>query len=178
MATKRTLAALDAFFEPGQAPRSITPDRVQDLIETLRGGWGRINLTAQVITDITTVGEWVKISGTTALSGDAWAFDMPVNDRLRYTGIVPSRVEVTAAINLTDGNNKTFEVALAKNGVVLADTARTVKIETGGDIDGAVVIGDFQAVTNDYVEIFVRNLTDSTDVTITKMYMRARSYVL
>jgi hypothetical protein len=178
MATKRTIAQLLALFSPNQPARSITPDRVQDLIETLREGFGRISLTSQVTTVIPSVNDWVKAAGVTVQAEACQCFDMPENGRLRFVGPLPSRIILEASINITDGNNKVFEVALAKNGDVMPETVKVIRLGSGGDIAGTALMGDFEAVQNDFVELYIRNVTDATDVDVTKLYLRARSYVL
>lgn len=178
MPTKRTISQLMGFFAPGQAEGAITPDRVQDAVETLRGGWGRMNLDAPAVTPIATVNTWVKASGTTIECSECYGFDMPENNRLRYTGDVEARVEIAAGVNVTDGANKVFEVAFARNGNILEDTARVLRLGGGGDVEGATLLGDFRGNSGDYVEIWIRNLTDAADPTVTRLYLRARAYVL
>jgi hypothetical protein len=178
MPTKRTIAELFAFFATGQPSRSITPDRVQDLIETLREGFGRISLTSQLTTTIPAVNQWVAAAGVTTAAAACQCFDMPQNGRLRFIGLKPSRVIIEASVNITDGNNKVFEVALAKNGNVMPETVRVIRLGAGGDIGGSAIMGDFDAVQNDFVEVYIRNVTDNTDAIFTKLYLRARSYVL
>jgi hypothetical protein len=176
--TVRPIATLTGLFAPGQAPLAITPDRVQDVIDTLRGGWGRISLTTPSVTVIAAQNEWTKVADATALGGGALLFDMPENNRLRYTGTVPARVEVAASLDLVNGNNTTFEAAVYVNGAILLESVHQIRLGSGGAVETAVILADFQAVTGDYAELWVRNLTDASDVTATRLYMRARSYVL
>lgn len=178
MGTKRTISALMDLFAPGQAEGSITPDRVQDLVETLRGGWGRIRLDAPAATNITAQNVFVKAAGTTIECPECYGFDMPEDNRLRYTGSVEARIEVAAGVNVTDGANRAFELAFAVNGVIREETARVVRLGPGGDVEGAVLLGDFRGNENDYVEIWIRNLTDTQNPTLTRLYLRARAYVL
>lgn len=178
MPTKQTIAALMAFFAPAQAEGSITPDRVQDLVETLRGGWGRFRLDNSAATNITAQNVWVKAAGTTIECPECYGFDMPEDNRLRYTGSVEARIEVAAGVNVSDGPNRAYELAFAVNGAIREETARVVRLGPGGDVEGAVLLGDFRGNENDYVEIWVRNLTDTQNPTLTRMYLRARAYVL
>jgi len=178
MATKRTISALDAFFAPGQPPRSITPDRVQDLILSLRPGFGRISLTGTAQTSIASVNTWVKIAGTTALADGAFTFSMPQNNRLQCNCPVPSRLEAEAVLTLTDGSQKQFEVAFAKNGTILAESVQAVRFGPGGGSVEAVLACDFVQAQGDYIEVWTRNVTDSTNITADRLYMRARTFVL
>jgi hypothetical protein len=178
MATKRTIAALNALFAPGQPPRSITPDRVQDLILSLRPGFGRISLASSAETSIASVNTWVKIAGTTALADGAFTFSMPANNRLQCNCLVPSRLEAEAVLSLTNGSQKEYEIAFAKNGTVLTDTIQSVRFGPGGGTVEAVIVCDFVQAQGDFIEVWVRNVTDSTNITATRLYMRARTFVL
>jgi hypothetical protein len=169
---------LYAFFAPGQAAGAITPDRVQDALFTMQGGWGRINLTASAPTDITAVNTWVKAAGTTALAAHSQQFTMPENGRLQCACPIPSIMEIAATVSIVDGNNKTVQLALARNGTVMNETITTVRLGSAGNSEEGVLIGDFAQELNDYVEIWVRNTTDDTDVTVTALNMRARTYVI
>jgi hypothetical protein len=178
MPTKRTMEQLYAFFETGQADGAITPDRIQDALFTMQGGWGRISLTSSALTNITAVDTWVKAAGTTALAAHSQQFTMPENNRLQCTCPIPSIMEISATVSIVDGNNRNFQIALARNGSLMTETITTVRLGPGGDTEEAFLIGDFSQELNDYVEVWVRNISDSTDVTITSLNMRARTYVV
>jgi hypothetical protein len=169
---------LYAFFAPGQAAGAITPDRVQDALFTMQGGWGRISLTASAPTDITAVNTWVKAAGTTALAAHSQQFTMPENGRLQCTCPIPSIMEIAATGSIQGGNNKTLQVAFARNGVIMTETVTTIRLDSSGAAQEGVLIGDFAQELNDYVEVWVRNITDGTDVTVTALNMRARTYTV
>lgn len=178
MPTKRSISQLYELFEPGQAEGSITPDRVQDLILSVLPGFGRISLTAQVETSIASINEWVKLAGTTELGEGAFTFTMPENNRLQCVCPVPSRMAISAAVTLTNGSQKNFEAALARNGVIMPETVQVARFGPGGGSVEVVLLGDFAQEQNDHVEVWVRNITDDTNVTATKLYMRAMTNVL
>lgn len=177
MPTKRTIDELYALFAPGQPAASITPDRVQDLVLTLQGGWGRMSLVESAQTVIVQSGSWVKAAGVTALAEHSQQFVMPENNRLQCVCPIPSIMEVAAVISIVNGNNKTFEAAIAVNGEVRPESVRTFRIGSGGDVVEAVILDDFLQAEGDYVEVWIRNLTDAADATITRLYLRARTYV-
>lgn len=178
MPTKRTIQQLYDFFAPGQAARSITPDRVQDLVLTLRPGFGRISLSSQVLTDIATVNVYQKLEGVTALADGAFTFSMPQNGRLQCNCPIPSLLRAEAVMSLQNGSQKNYELAFAKNGTILPETAQVVRFGPGGGNVEAVLIGDFVQAPGDYVEVWVRNLTDTTNVTATSLTVRAMTFVL
>jgi len=178
MPAKRTVQQLYDLFAPGQAEGAITPDRVQDLILSVLPGFGRISLTAQVETAIAETNVWVKLAGTTALGEGAFTFTMPQNGRLQCVCPVPSRMVISAAVTLTNGSQKEFEVALAKNGTIMTETIQGARFGPGGGSVEASLLGDFAQQQNDHVEIWVRNLTDTTNVTATQFYLRGMTNIL
>jgi hypothetical protein len=177
MATKRAYSALLAFFQPGQANGSITPDGVQDSVLSLRPGFGRISLSATVVTDIVTQNAWVKLAGTTALGANAFEFAMPQNGRLQCNSAAPSMLVIEGAVSLNGTSNTNYEVAIAKNGTVLTETAQMVRVPSGGGRVEAFILADFVHAEGDYVELFVRNTSGTSDVTAEALYLRARSYI-
>jgi hypothetical protein len=177
MATKRTASQLNDLFQPGQAEGSITPDRVQDLILSLRPGFGRISLVTPVQTTITTQNVWVKLAGVTELGPSAFTFAMPENNRLQCNCPVPSRLVASAAVSLQNGSQTDFDVALAKNGDILPETVQMVRFGPGGGAEEAALFGDFLQEQGDFVEIWVRNKTNTGNVTAQALNMRAMTYV-
>lgn len=178
MPTKRTIQQLNNLFAPGQPARSITPDRVQDLILTLRPGYGRISLASQVLTNIATVNVYQKLEGVTTLADGAFTFAMPENGRLQCNCPIPSLLRAEAVMSLQNGSQKNYELVFAKNGTVLPETAQVIRFGPGGGNVEIVLMGDFVQAQGDYIEVFVRNLTDTTNVTATRFYMRAITFVL
>jgi hypothetical protein len=177
MATKRTIAQLMAFFAPGQDDGAITPDRVQDLLFSLQGGWGRINLTGSPVQTELTVGEWAKVSGETVLVAHSNQFTMPANNRLQCVCPVPSVMECAAVVTLGSAPNQMFELALARNGDVNGATVTRARIAAGGDAVTVPLMMDFVQAANDYAEVWIRNLTSGANPTITSLHLRARTYV-
>jgi hypothetical protein len=178
MPTKRTIQQLYDLFQPGQPPRSITPGMVQDLILSLRPGYGSLSLVSSALTDIPAVNDWVKLAGVTELRDGAFTFSMPQNNRLQCNCPVPSIIRFEAAITLTNGSQKDFQLAIAKNGAVMDDTIQAVRFGPGGGSEEVVLLGDFLQAQNDYIEVFVRNVTDATDITATRFFMRAMTFVV
>jgi hypothetical protein len=183
MAVKKSIAAQLADFAPEQPDGSITPDRVQSVIVSARPGFGRLSLATDVETSITAVNTWTKLAGVTELGEGAITFSMPENNRLQCNCPVGSRLEAEAIVTLNNGSQKTFEVAFAKgNGAdpveILAHSVQAVRFGPGGDTLEAVLKCDFVQAQGDFVEIWVRNVTDSTNVTAKAIYCKAHTFTL
>lgn len=117
-------------------------------------------------TNIITVSSPIKISGTT--TGGVLEKFTHTNGRLTYNGIntLTTFVHYIASFTPAANATKNWRFLIAKNDVVL--TASTQKISSSSNAL-IVTIPVFDNVifnTNDYVEAWVRNDTDTTDLTI------------
>jgi|1_EtaG_2_1085319.scaffolds.fasta_scaffold00140_40 hypothetical protein len=102
-----------------------------------------------------------KAAGTTTLIPSTF-FDMPADNRLRYTGITTTKFIMTASISVSCANNNKFINAyFAKNGAVLPETKIQRKIANGADVGELGLTGTVELATNDYIEVWVENETDA-----------------
>lgn len=168
--TARTLSdLLTNLFQDGQAAGAITENDVRDLIVSLVNPYGCMYVSSAAATTIAVAGTFVKAAGTTtlALGSD---FDMPADNRIRYTGVPTRRFIVQAGISMTTaGTNVVLGMKFAKNGVVDDITEMQRKVGTGSDIGAATPLGMFSLATNDYLEMWVTNETNTSAVTLDLM---------
>ena len=139
------------------------------LAQTDMPAYGEIYLTSAASTTIATVSTPVKAAGTTALGPDAtWVdFDMPANNRLRYTGAETKVAHVAMSFSATSpGNNKTYNFYAALNGTVLASSVVRLQITTGANVQTSAIHVAVEMAQNDYLEIWIENITDNTDATL------------
>jgi len=182
--TVRTTATLlSAVFQDGQSANAITANDVRDLIVSLRPSFGECsmqgNATETVIAVATT---YVKIAGTTALSGNELLFDNNSTDtgRLRYTG-APNRV-VTFSASMSCTAASTDQVISFKawlyddsdsSGSLLAPTLVTRKITASGELGAVTLQGSALMSNNDYIEIHGTNETSTANLTIADYNLQA-----
>lgn len=165
--TLRTKTELLALFADGQIDGSITPQDMRDLIETLTPAIGSIYFSGLVETAITTVNVKVLASGNTTLVTQAHDVDMPQNNRIRYIGTKPRHFEVSISMSTTTAaNNKNIEYQIFKNGIALTETTMQIKHGTGNDFSSVSITTNVILSLNDYIELFISNETDNTNVTI------------
>ena len=130
---------------------------------------GEIYWSSIVETAITTKEVPVKALGSTTLRTDPAAidFDMPTNVRLRYIGSTTRSFFATAAITaVAAGNNKLLGFHIAKNGTVIDPAHLDRFVGTGAD-QGAITTQVMVELSNgDYVEVWVENETDNTNLTL------------
>jgi hypothetical protein len=127
---------------------------------------GSLYITTPVSTPLVYLA-WTKVLGTTT-SIHADNFTMVGSNRLRCDCPIPAEYKVTGTCSVTSPlNNKKYQFGIGLNGTILPESVITRKIAAGAD-EGAI---PFQAIDHmsdtDYVEMFVRNITDSTAITYT-----------
>jgi hypothetical protein len=111
----------------------------------------------------------VVAAPTTALSAGAYEFDNggSNNGRLRYTGAVTKMFHVACTISISPASvTDLFVLGVAKGGTVIAASKVLQKITTGGDIQSTAMHVMAELATNEYLELYVGNTTDTDDLTI------------
>lgn len=173
--TQRTLTELLALFADGQVTGSLTPEDVRDLLVSMAPVNGGIYISAAASTTVAVSATYYKCEGTTTLIPDATSkyLDMPADNRLRYTG-VPTRnvmVEISGDVTLDAGTNIEIGFKIYKNGVAVAHTHSHVEIPANSKPAQFVARGFIEMATNDYVELWGENATDTNDFTVHDMVM-------
>lgn len=141
----------------------------------LNQSYGCYAFTTPAATTIASGDTPVKAAGTTtelANSGDFDAGDATDN-RLLYTGATERKVkiDVAATIAAASGTNQELEVSIYKydasaaSGAVIASTkVSNLAPGTVGVFVGTTAVVDMD--TNDYVEVWVANVTGTPNVTV------------
>lgn len=145
-----------------------------DAIETLRSGHAELYVSTPAETAVATVNTFLKAAGTTTLSPNAHNWTMPQDNRLTYVG--PSRrvVHIASSVTVTmAGNTKLARITIAKNGTVHPGAEVQRWVTTGSD-KGSTALHAFTDVSNgDYLEVWVANGTDNTNMTLETMNLFA-----
>ena len=119
------------------------------------------------LTDIVTQGVAVKIAGTTTAASINQRFTHS-NNRATYVGALTRAFKVSAVASVTSATaNKQIGFYVAKNGSVLPDSEMYVTTNANNRAESVAVQTIVSLATNDYIEIYVENDTDNTDVTVT-----------
>lgn len=119
------------------------------------------------VTIIPSANVWVKALGTTTAGDNLERVAMPLNNRLRFDGLEPTTISLTCyATAVKDGGGgDDMEFSVFKNG---DSTPMTGSIQ-GSEVRNqprnfSLAITDL-ALTGDYYELYVRNLSGNTNVT-------------
>ena len=171
-----TLAGTDVFYVVDDP--SGTPLPRKATTKQIRGeSYGVIYITSSSATTLLEDTP-AKVAGTTVLSANITAvdFDMPANNRLRYTGTETKVFFVEIAFSMTAAsNNQVFEFHLYKGSPDALVPGSTIqrKAGTGADVGAVSLQGELTLATNEYVELWAENTSSDANATITKMNMRA-----
>lgn len=164
---------------------SITHDRTNGLINTGTGGIrpvSRLILPMGEVAYFDTTGTTITISGTsdgstnmvvvnptTALSSGQYEFDNggSNNGRLRYTGSTTRHFHVACTISIASAAaNDVFVFGVAKNGAVISASKVLMKVQGSGDTVSTALHVMTDLATNDYLELYVGNTTDTDNLVV------------
>jgi hypothetical protein len=107
-----------------------------------------------------------KVAGTTTL-GHAHEFDMPANNRLRYTGAFTRAAHIGCTLSVSSGTaNQVIQCKIYKNGSAITGSLIETKLGSGGDVTSTAIHVMAEMATNDYIELYVANITAANDVTV------------
>jgi len=123
------------------------------------------NATATVIGS---AGVSVKVAGTTTSGTYIQRFTNTAN-RATYVGALDVFFEVRAIGTISAQNNREIAFRIAKNGTTIAESQMSTNSEGVTRSAPLMVQAVVDLSTNDFVEVFVANITDATNVTISDL---------
>lgn len=127
---------------------------------------GNLYITTTATTNIAAANTPIKAAGTTTAL-NLLRTSSPTDNRLQYLGDKTRFFTYTASISVTASNNgRRFVFYIAKNGAILPESAQSRKIANGADRGSISVSGVTELQTNDYLEVWVENINDGTDITL------------
>lgn len=113
---------------------------------------------------------WKKAGGTTTEDANNSKFNHASN-RLTYVGGFTTTFHIFVNCNITAGNNNNLSIGLAKNGTIITQSEMTVRCQTSGQPYFAATQFPIIMSANDYVEMFVINNTNATNITVSDLNM-------
>lgn len=168
--TERTQAQIIALL-PDNTNGEISPQDLRDFVVSAAPPHGSFSRLVAAATTIGTAGVYVKAAGTTSVGPNMKDFTMPVDGRLTYIGAPDRHFHVVVSASFTvANNNKVIGLKVAKNGTPLDPSIQRRKVATGADIGSTAVHADVILSTNDYLELYVTNETDTVSPTIDELY--------
>ena len=131
---------------------------------------GSIYVTTPATTIIVTKDVPVKAAGTTAPT-NLFRFDTDGTDnRMRYTGTKTRTFTFVCTLSMTSENTgETVKLYVYKNGIKLPSSEISRRVAGNADIGAAALSGSVVLSTNDYIELWVENISTAADITIESM---------
>jgi len=139
--------------------------------------YGSIYVSSSAETTISGADTWTKAAGTTtAVSLNR--FTMPADNRLYYTGVADCHIHgvVSFTSSIASGTNKVLGYGAyhyddsGASGSVLAHSEMR-RNHGNTDIGTGAIHFDVTMETDDYVEFYMKNVTDTVNCTADYMYM-------
>jgi len=94
---------------------------------------------------------------------------------LTYLGPLDRVPTVQAAFTLQSaGGNKTFRVEIRKNGLPVAGSAKRVRFGPNVTVQNGALVANVEMSEGDQLQLWVSNLTDTTDLTVLDLTLAAR----
>jgi len=159
--TERTKADLLALYADNTSG-DISPQDLRDLVETMDRPVGFMVVSTPATTTIGVAGTYYLAAGTTTLyvSRD---FTMPQNNRLTYTGTpkILALVALSLTLSVSGTGNKTLAITLYKGGGEVSAKYRCRSTLTGATCRSYTIMALVSMTTNDYLEIWITNETDT-----------------
>lgn len=135
---------------------------------TTRGFYYMVNNTTDTPIGVPNVNTWVKALGTTTADSNNSKFNHS-NNRLTYTGAFNTSflVTVNTAVRAAQ-SNQNISIGIAKNGTLLPNSEMTIRTSTSNQEHPGSTQYQIDLITNDYVELFVKN-SQSIDVRVSDL---------
>lgn len=167
--TQRTLSALQTLFADNTSG-DISPQDLRDFLVSAEPDRAEMYWSTPAATTTSDTGTYYKAAGTTTLqtSPAAVNFTMPANNRLTYTG-TPTRLFLVQfhGTQVAQSGSVVVHWRIAKGGTTIAASEISRKQGANATDVGAFAIGTIVSLaTNEYVEVWLRNATSTTTVTV------------
>lgn len=117
-------------------------------------------------TTIATAGVAVKVAGTTTSGSLTQKFSNSVANRAEYTGGNTRTFQINVQAAVTSGSSKVIGLYVAENGTAQPQFVGRATTSAGGRAESMSSSGVFELATNDYLEVWVANETDTASVTV------------
>lgn len=123
-------------------------------------------------TTISTASTPVLIAGTWT-EEEKSQFTTTAAGRITYIGVkdITVAVSIATSIEAVSGSNKDITVYLALNGTEISNSGSPNRV-SANDPKNTSVMWELDLVTDDFVEIFIENTTDTVNLTVNKASMR------
>jgi hypothetical protein len=176
--TQRTESAILTLFADNNSG-NISPQDLRDYVVSARPRSGTVYSTGPgAATTISIASTFYATNwNNTGTSQNLDGFTATAGGRLTYTGTeqIHAHIACTISFSVAVAAAKELEFRIAEDGTTKAGSK--VLVDTNGNTTKASTALHWDAMmdTNNYIELYVANNTDTTDVTIEAVYLFAMS---
>jgi len=110
--------------------------------------------------------EWTKVLGTTTANSKNQSFDNTTANKMVYTGTMTKMFHCGATFSINPSSSADIEwsVGVSKNGVHLTGSKTLLHSITNGHHYSSAIHIFVELATNDYLELYVQNNTNTSNV--------------
>ena len=131
---------------------------------------GSLYINASTATTVV-LNTWTKILGTSTPNPLNEEFSH-LNNRLTYLGNLEQIFNISFSASITGSPGRDFEIGISKNGEdPLENTVAQNTADSGGKAKNTSAQSFIGLAQNDYLEVFIKNTTDSTNLTAVRMIL-------
>lgn len=144
-------------------------DQIQDTMPD-----AMVSLTGNATATTTPLNTPTLVAGTWVCERES-LFSCTAAGRITYLGERPltSPIDIVSTIEAVSGTNKDISVYVAINGTVVANSVKTNRVSSG-DPKSTTVLWQRELNTNDYIEVFIENTSDSVNLLVKDAILRVR----
>lgn len=117
-------------------------------------------------TTISVTGTKYKAAGTTTLESISQKFTHASN-KLTYSGAISRDFRILINATMTSGNSKELGLFIYKNGSMVTNAENYSTTSGTGKSENNSLQSVVNLATNDYLEVYISNITSATDITVT-----------
>jgi hypothetical protein len=160
------------FFGSGTYLDGISPSDIESRFNQNRGIVNSISAGKYYMngnstpTVIASSGTYTKILGSTSAGSIVQRFDVSTSNKAIYIGSLTDNFIVHVVLTFTGNNNDDISFKIAKNGIEI-DSSELSKTVVGTGNYSSIALQDIiELSTNDYIEVFATNDTNTNDIII------------
>lgn len=183
--TIKTLAELLLIYADN-SNGDISAQDGKDMIVSLNMQHGQLSVAGNAVE--TTISDAVSffeadvtgsvLSNQSSILGVA-DFDMPAAGHLRYLGVETRMFHMACSVSfISASNNQEIHMQLAKSGIVSNQTEIRRMVGTGADIGSTALHWLTTLATNEYVSLFVKNITGANNITVVSFNLQAMGMIM
>lgn len=125
--------------------------------------------TGNPVTTIVSPVTWYKLNTNSTTSLFSRGDLVHTNNRVTYTGTTSKVFQIEGIVSVTAGNNQQVHVAFFKNNSLYPCSEQSTVTASGGKSTAVPFHCVIELQTNDYIEVFVKNETAATNITLSNV---------